>query len=172
MNSTRISVGGTGNAVPPIVPDFYEYIEPGILPVVRALRRRGFNTVSSCEGHAGTDNVTRNVVLAFSNIAALQRFRTWVERQDLTLVSALPQEFLDLRKMDKGHDQNICRQLFPSAGPWHFLRIEIGRTTGSDPSLSNLMLWALDRGTRPIYSWLVERSTARLAYLIERGSFT
>lgn len=44
--------GYGGAHVPNAAPNFLDHIEPGILPIVRALTQKGFRTVESCEGHA------------------------------------------------------------------------------------------------------------------------
>jgi hypothetical protein len=159
----RISVHGTGDAVSPILPDFYNYIEPEIRPVVAALRRRGYFTVSSCAGHPGTDSATRHVVVAFRTTAGASRFRREVGARGIPLVRVVDQEFLDFRAGDFRHDQRICENLFAAPGPYTFVRIEIGRTTGEDQSPANLFWWALDRLAHPLYRKFLEHITKRVA---------
>jgi hypothetical protein len=56
--------GSSAHTVSPYVKHFYENIEDGILPVVRAFTEKGYLTISSCQGH-GTE--IRFVVLAFQS---------------------------------------------------------------------------------------------------------
>lgn len=53
INNQNIQKGyATSRSIPFSYPNFIEYIEKGIRPLVLALRAKGYFTLSSCEGHS------------------------------------------------------------------------------------------------------------------------
>lgn len=68
INRDNIQEGyATSVSVSPYDPNFYDSIEDGIKPVVRALVAKGYLTLASCEGHSFRDDA--HVYVAFGDLS-------------------------------------------------------------------------------------------------------
>lgn len=129
--------------VSPYHPDFASQIEPGIWSLVSLLNSKGYNTVSSCEGHYDQDNHKGSpmVVVAFTSDWSKEVF---VERM-MKIPGTLIEEDIEFNvafdplseKFTQSNSEiniEFLNEVFMKNSDYYTLvRIQLNKFTGYDP---------------------------------------